>query len=316
MSEEKPQWYTILESVTIEQVLDMDRKLITVAPSTSASECLRVLSDNKVHGALVLDDEKLPLGFVDVYDVLSYIVFCLAGGTNGVPTDKLASFEDGDMGDASHMYGRNFAGSMIDMSDKDHFDTIKRSAKLTEAVKGLLNHHRLAVTDDDGNIVNVISQSDIVNFLTQCGHYIWTEAETHVGQLLSHADEDALVTVSPTDTVVSTLLKMYGKNVIAVAIVDENNAMVANFSASDLVGITRENLQMLAMPVMEFLNTVHPTVKPAVTVQEESNLELVFLKLSVYKIHRVWVVNAQNHPVGVLSLTDIMKYLNRYDLFL
>jgi len=313
---EKPQWYSILESVTVEQILDMDRKLISVAPSTSATETLQTLNRNKVHGALVLDDERIPLGFVDVYDVLSYIVFCLAGGMNDVPTDKLANFEDGDMGDASHMYGRNFAGNMVDMSEQDHFDTIKKNDTLVNAVKGLLSHHRLAVTDDDGKIVNVISQSDIVNFLTQCGHYIWTEAETHVGQLLSHADEGALVTVSPDTTVVATLLKMYEKKVIAIAVVDEHGAMVANFSASDLVSIGRENLSMLSMPVIEFLRTVHPTVKPAVTVQEESNLELVFLKLSVYKIHRVWVVNSSNHPVGVLSLTDIMKYLNRYDLFL
>eukprot|EP01129_Flabellula_baltica_P011016 TRINITY_DN473_c0_g1_i1.p1 TRINITY_DN473_c0_g1~~TRINITY_DN473_c0_g1_i1.p1 ORF type:complete len:338 (-),score=95.00 TRINITY_DN473_c0_g1_i1:29-976(-) len=313
---DKPEWFQILETVQLQQILDEERGLISVQLSASAAEVLTVLKENKVHGALIMDDEQNAVGFVDVYDVLSYVMYCLAGGADDVTQEQLAQFESGDMGDAEHMYGRNFAGSLVDLSGSDKFETIALDASLVDVVKALANYHRLAVVDAEGKVVNVVSQSDIVNFLTQCGHWIWNAVETKVGQLISASDASALVTVPQDCTVVKALLNMYNEKVIAVSVVDAEGAMVANLSASDLVGLTRTELSKLSLPVMEFLQTMNNAVKPPVVVQEDSNLELVFLKMSVYKIHRVWVANEQNVPVGVLTMTDLMKFLTRYDYFL
>eukprot|EP01129_Flabellula_baltica_P011017 TRINITY_DN473_c0_g2_i1.p1 TRINITY_DN473_c0_g2~~TRINITY_DN473_c0_g2_i1.p1 ORF type:complete len:324 (-),score=102.57 TRINITY_DN473_c0_g2_i1:21-965(-) len=312
---DKPEWFQILENVQLQQILDEDKELITVPPSASASEVLSLLKENKVQGALIMDD-GLPLGFVDVCDVLSYLMYCLAGGDDNVTQDQLTQFEAGDMGDAEHTYGRNFAGSLVDLSGANQFESIAEDASLVEVVKALSNHHRLAVLNGEGKVVNVVSQSDIVNFLTQCGHWIWNAVETHVGQLISASDATGLVTIPSDSTVVKALLTMHNKQVIAAAVVDENGIMVANLSASDLVGLTRTDLSKLSLNVMDFLRSVNNAIKPPVVVQEESNLELVFLKMSVYKIHRVWVATEDNIPVGLLTMTDLMKFLTRYDYFL
>jgi len=251
-----------------------------------------------------------------VYNVVSYLVFCLAGGADDVSKEKLLQFESGDMGDAPHVYGRNFAGQLVDISCKNQFATVNKSATLAETVKLLTTHHRLAVTDDKGKVVNVISQIDIINFLTNCGHWIWSAGDTHVGKLMSQDDTSVLVHVPKDISVVRALLEMYEKKVIAVAVTEPNGAIVANLSAPDLITVGRHNLSLLSLPVLEFLRIVHYTVRPPVTVSIDANLELVFLKLSVYKIHRVWVVNSSGHPTGVLTLTDIMKYLNLNDWFL
>jgi CBS domain-containing protein len=280
----------------------------------TAMEVLHALRDYQIHGAFIVDDENLAVGFVDVYDVVSYLVYCLAGDADDVTEDQLAQFESGDMGEASHIYGRNFAGALIDISDRDQFTTVNKSAKLSETVKLLTTHHRLAVMDDSGKIVNVISQSDIVNFLAQCGHWVWSAAETKVGQLLSQYDPNTLIQVSSDTSVVRALLEMYKKKVVAVAVTNPSGVIVTNLSASDLVRVPQQKFSMLSLPVTDFLKRTHQVVKPPVTVSSESNLELVFLKLAVYKIHRVWVIDANGRPQGVLTLTDIMNHLNKSEL--
>ena len=37
-------------------------------------------------------------------------------------------------------------------------------------------------------------------------------------------------------------------------------------------------------------------------------METVLLKIHTYKVHRVYVVDNNMKPIGVISLTDIMKY--------
>lgn len=52
-----------------------------------------------------------------------------------------------------------------------------------------------------------------------------------------------------------------------VAVVDTHGRMVANFSASDLVGLNENNFHLLTLPVMEFLTRMHGF--PKVSIERE-----------------------------------------------
>jgi len=45
------------------------------------------------------------------------------------------------------------------------------------------------------------------------------------------------------------------------------------------------------------------TVKPATT------FNLILLKLIAMRVHRLWVIDDNSHPVGVITLTDVMHAL-------
>jgi len=93
------------------------------------------------------------------------------------------------------------------------------------------------------------------------------------------------------------------------AVVDKNGRLVANLSATDLLGLTEDNWAFLGLPVMEFLKRIHGYPKPPVFIRSYDTVETLLLKIVVHNVHRVYIVDEPMVPIGVLSLTDIMKWL-------
>lgn len=48
---------------------------------------------------------------------------------------------------------------------------------------------------------------------------------------------------------------------------------------------------------------------PVATVRPNTSFQLVLLKLMAMRVHRLWVTEENNHPVGVITLTDVMLAL-------
>jgi len=48
--------------------------------------------------------------------------------------------------------------------------------------------------------------------------------------------------------------------------------------------------------------------QPPVVVRSWETVEHVLLKIHVHNVHRVWVVNEKQNPVGVISLTDLIRF--------
>ncbi len=87
-------------------------------------------------------------------------------------------------------------------------------------------------------------------------------------------------------------------------------------------GITPSSFANLLLPVLQYLKwqpetsilasiqnakSLHP-----VTVTEWSTFEDVVLKLAATRVHRVWVVDDDNKPIGVISLGDVFRVFLPY----
>ena len=117
--------------------------------------------------------------------------------------------------------------------------TIHKDSNLLDAVKIFADGvHRLAVIEDTTPfhyISNIISQSDIVNFLSTRG--VW------VGSQLEKSLQDAgisqlgVATVLENVSVVDALRYMRDLKITGIGIVDKSRRLVANLSASDLLVI-------------------------------------------------------------------------------
>jgi CBS domain-containing protein len=103
----------------------------------------------------------------------------------------------------------------------------------------------------------------------------------------------------------------------AVPIVDENGDLVASFSASDLRGMIQENFSSFMLTVEEYLKTHSPrTLEPLTATSTETLKELLAKMLNQdsagYRRHRVWIVEGKK-PIGVFSMTDVMKIIRDND---
>ena len=98
----------------------------------------------------------------------------------------------------------------------------------------------------------------------------------------------------------------------AVAVVDKDGRLIANLSCSDLRGLHRGNLDTLLLPVYEFLEISSKDREGGLLPDQLRNatpdtpLDVVVNMMLESHIHRVWLTNDNDEPVGVVSITDIL----------
>ena len=66
-------------------------------------------------------------------------------------------------------------------------------------------------------------------------------------------------------------------------------------------------LSNLFMQVGAYLEKVTPNGSCIIVVEQGTTMLNVLKELVESKVHRVWVVDAGHHPVGVITLTDILS---------
>jgi len=170
--------------------------------------------------------------------------------------------------------------------------------------------HRLAV-EQDSRIVNIISQMDVLQFLSS----VSSSFEPVISKQLGEIGLSALGLMKKTwlfnekMRVLDVLKCMKEENISGGAVIDHTGKIVWNFSASDLVVLNETNFAWITLPVREFLHRIHNGIlKTPITCRVNDELELVLLKLKAHKVYRIHLVNEYMRPIGVLTLTDIIRF--------
>jgi len=300
-----PFWVNLLQATRVRDFVDPHRKLVTAKYNEDVKELLKKMSDAHVLGAVVVDDEKPGVwGFVDVLDIMSCVLE-ITTESRDITKESVQNLKW-----EGQCFIRQMTGMLVNISRSNPFQTVTLDATLMDVVNILAEEvHRVGVTDG-GRLINVVSQSDIVSFLTTHGVYIGSS----IGKPIAQAGLPPLGVVSVGDdlNIVDCLKFMVEHKLSAVPVVDKNGRMVANFSATDLLGLNESNFSLLQLSVKKFLFSVHGFPKPPVVCTTADTVEAVLLKLEVHKVHRVYIVDNSMRPTGVISMTDIMRFLTTY----
>ncbi|GAB4817789.1 hypothetical protein N2152v2_004835 [Parachlorella kessleri] len=204
-------------------------------------------------------------------------------------------------------------------------------------------YHRLAVFDYDCakadpldaaagvHVTNIVSQTDIVAFLDK--------QRDSLKPLLDRSLTEAGLQPKPVLCVpavmpaINAFKAVLGSHVGCAGVVDlhRHGALVAQVSTSDLRGLLPQHFQLLGLPVLEFLERSlggwepPPTsltqtfgVKsPRKTTRDvrvetcsmQSTLGEVLARVVELHLHRLFVVDEENRPVNVITLTDLLALL-------
>ncbi|KAK9831404.1 hypothetical protein WJX81_001860 [Elliptochloris bilobata] len=199
--------------------------------------------------------------------------------------------------------------------------------------------HRIALYDRQIRITHIISQSDIARFLLEHRERLGDLGDATVESLGWAAQ--AVITVTPETPAVVALALMAEKGISGLGVVNARGLLIANFSISDLRTIVAEHFGAMALPVGEFLALEHGTefwgvdraelqTKPAsmfasnrelrrresagcqvgqalVLATAQETFSEVLEKLVANRLHRLYVVDTELRPVGIVTLTDILR---------
>ncbi|KAI0398122.1 hypothetical protein F5Y17DRAFT_214349 [Xylariaceae sp. FL0594] len=167
------------------------------------------------------------------------------------------------------------------------------------------------IDDETGRetVVSVITQYRILKFIA-------VNTEQYTSLLKKTVREIGLGTYtnlktgSMTQSVLEIINCMVTNNISAVPIVDKNNVVLNVFEAVDVIPIIKTGVaEELATSVGESLSKRSDEFGGIFTCQEDDRLDSIFITLRQSRLHRLVVIDSQWHLKGMISLSDILKYV-------
>eukprot|EP01147_Barroeca_monosierra_P001501 gene1501-4659_t len=309
----------LLVSTKLADVSHGRRHVVTIMHNASAEDALHDLAEHHILSAPVVlapsledEDSDTYMGIIDIAEILKALVedvledkADVADRWGKLKSSALPFFERKVitlMGKDVQLRYRGEVSQTLHELIVDGF----LGAGESESAHDLT--HRIAIFSQTGRVTDVISMSDIVRFLHKHKSSIGDNLRQKTAEDLGWLKQDVL-TASQSDTVASVLHIMAKKNRAAVAVIDEKNQFCQNFSTSDLRGLTTKQVPLLLHSVNDFLHKMKKTHQHEadVTCTAKSTFESILDKLTKQKVHRLYIIDDENHVVGVVSLTDILR---------
>jgi CBS-domain-containing membrane protein len=288
-------------------------KLMTTDDPTAA---FKKLVDSNIRSAPVFDpDAKEYIGFLDVRDLVAFVAFQYSGTdvqrlaiASGV---DLSEFLTRMMEVGTRKIGEKVTVGLL--ARRRDFYSVGADANLEDVAKLLVNRgcHRVAVLNDGGEVINIVSQSTIISILDKHRSEISQDAEAGAHTVArASCGTSPILCVQDTATVAEAFKVMAANDITGIGIVNESGELVGNTSASDLKMFLKAPIS-LETPVLDFIAMVRQdnpkTVAATMVVTPTDTIAHVVGRLAAAKVHRVYVVEGSKGH-SVISLTDVLSY--------
>jgi len=273
----------------------------------------------------VMDNAGKAMGFVDVLDIMAFLV---RTSTKSLTKRETAESRYLNTDDAQMLNKRakdfkmGNVGELVDLSKRNPLVKMDERSFVADAVSSYSANgmHRLAVTDADGNIRGILTQSMVLKHLENT--LINEDREKPFYKNLRAADikmtpYDKMVLVGPLCPAIDAFMTMFNSNVSSVAIVD-GRELLGNISASDLKSNFARNFNNLLLPIYEWLQEAHKSMKKSkdylVTCTQDTFFNDIVHRLNKERVHRIFVVDHLQPQtlalLGVMSLTDLLRTID------
>lgn len=296
------EWTNLLHKTTIHDLVRERKikKLVTFQDDKKLFDCLELLASNDILSAPVVSHENKFLGFVDVIDIANYVLQTLTGST---PVIDRTSFEK----ITSTFFNTNIY-HLLNSSDAN--SSLFASSRTTVPQLFLMfqtcqNHpQRIALIDPKGDL-NMVTQTDLIVFIYK--------HRKSLGRILHQTVDElkiakACILVRSSASLVDALASLHSHRISGLALVDEFGRFSGNFSASDLRSIRPFIFANLSWTIKDFLSRSSKPHDPVIC-DFESTLEEILKLMITNKVHRVYVLNNNQQPVGVITMQNIIEII-------
>jgi len=261
------------------------------------------------------------LGFVDMLDILTYIV-------SELPSQRVEKEGMEPLELAGRSLLESPIANVINFSHKNKIVPIAQGHTVREALqffaKGI---HHMLLFDDDKAVTGLVSQSDFLRLIHS--HFAKGELQQTCNFNFDKKfrEIDSSVSILPTDTVFQAISKLGAGVLRTLPVIDKNGMMVGNFSAADIgyaFAIGRREVEdldqdevfrmifgHLHLTVQDYLTKFHPKSLTPQLCLPTITLEEVCKVMVESHIKQLWVTDdlATKVPIGVITQTDICRLI-------
>jgi len=293
-------WKEVFQNTRAEDIQNANRKIIKTHFHEDVRSLLEKLAQDRVLSAVVMDDNEVVMGFIDVLDILACVLEVTANSED-ITKERIANIKW-----EGQCFIRQNAGVLSNFSEGNPFHRVTKRTSVLDIMRIFARGvHRVAIMEGSA-FVNVISQSDIIRFLSMKGKLFGDNMKMSLDLIgLSFL---GVCTVSQDLNTLKALSIMRKLRVSGIGIVDHEGKLTGNLSASDLMGLKENNFHLLTSPILIFLEKIHHEIKAPVFVFPSESMQSLLLKFVIHNVHRVYIVDQKMIPIGVVTMTDIIKW--------
>jgi len=226
--------------------------------------------------------------------------------------------------------------NLMNFSGRNAWNSVTQSCSILLVMKLLSDPdtHRIAITDGESNkVVAILTQSRIIKWLND--HHSQSGFPKDLGNSKIKDWKAAFViknqvqTISHHETVLQAFRNMYECQISGLPIVNGDGKLIGTITASDLKLIVKDPaeffsdllIKRMSMNLNTFIewksNVPRFSERDVVsgyaravgthTCTKDDTFLTVLERLQIKGFHRIWVVDKAGKPIGVISLSDLLK---------
>jgi CBS domain-containing protein len=288
-------------------------RVIAVNETASLPSVMELLEKYDIRGIPVVNstnDDKL-LGIVDMIDIVTFVVR-FAEESLGVPTKRTFEWFSEQLQQTGqtifHIAGLSHKSACIPvLPGTSLFDIIQ--IMVTCGVQ------RVPVVNSANKLENFVTQSAFIDYFAENLVSFGKFADCTLSELGFKPKE--VLSVKETATAIDAFKMMSANKITGVPILDAEGEIITNISSKELLHLLHDPtfFDKLQLPAERFVSDLKSktflhkseTMYPKICCKFSDKFVAVLNKLAATKIHRIYVVDANSHPVGVISLDDIVS---------
>lgn len=248
-------------------------------------------------------------GFVDLLDILAYLVQVF---------DALPKYSPSDIPILADAFLHKPVGDLLDYSSRDKFTAVLEEDDLMHVIQLFATGvHRVGIVNSFNEIQNLLSQLDVARLIAENITLLGPMAGKslqELGLVPSIPLHHNVAVVNATDVAIVSFHKLHEHKISAAPVIDARGVFVGTISASDLKGLTHEVFGALLQHTSTFVDLHsyygHTLKSGQVVCYPSDSMSKVINLVTKFRVHRVWVVDPANRPIGVVTLTDICKVVS------
>jgi len=272
------------------------QSLINGRSNDSIAHILSILIENKITSVPVYDTkEERYNSFVSFLDICCFVIDLY---NNPNLTDKIDAFK------------AVTCGQVANLSKTCSYKSVRNTDSLRIAMLkmvSLYNIRRMPVIDDlQDRLIGILTQSQAIAFISSTIETFpianLTIEDLNIGTLRK------IKSIQLTDKVYTAFSLLVENRFYGIPVVDENNHVVGNISASDVELVIASDFKALDKQVKEILHETHQKRSP-ILIQPHQTVSDAFKIMTKEKIHRLFVVDKKNCLTGLISPVDLIQVL-------
>jgi CBS domain-containing protein len=310
---------SFLSSHTVRE-LDIFNRPIVEIPIVSTIEqgFERLLTANILAAPVYIDHidsgKREYTGFLDIRDLTSSLVYSHDPSARSQPWNEsyITTVCNNKFTNNNSINGSGL--SLTYLSRRNPFRPVSLDSTLFDVAR-LLSHqtHRLPVLNTAGHCIAILSQSSLVAYLAKHKAEITHDLAQSMGQIQLGLCK--VITIAADKPAWEAFKLLDSSGVSGIGVVDNEGKLVGNTSARDLrLYVANKGKISLDECILDYLAQIRQREDPAMechpscAVSLQQSLGHVIGLMFATKHHRVFLVDGDRKPIGVVSVSDVMKF--------